>query len=55
MPLAEGYLIVAKKRVIPMSMVTRLPRAQVKQLVGRALGGIAATPAVTPDLNTPAE
>ncbi len=54
-PLAEGYLIIAKKRVVPMSLVTRLPRAQIKPMVGRALGGVAATPASAPDLNTPAE
>lgn len=40
-PFMEGYLIVAKKRVIPMSLVGRLPRAQVKALVGRPLGGVA--------------
>jgi hypothetical protein len=37
----EGYLIMAKKRVIPMTMVGRLPRAQVRTLVGSALGGAA--------------
>jgi SAM-dependent methyltransferase len=42
-PLTEGYLIVAKKRVIPMSLVARLPRAQVRPLVGAALGGVAST------------
>jgi len=36
-PLTEGYLIVAKKRVVPMSLVTRPPRAQVRPMVG-ALG-----------------
>ena len=55
MPLMECYLIVAKKRVIPMSLVTRLPRAQVRPLVGRALSGVATTPGPTPDLKTPAE
>lgn len=54
-PLAEGYLIIAKKRVVPMSLISRLPRAQIKPMVGRALGGVAATPAAAPDLNTPAE
>jgi len=54
-PMAEAYLIVAKKRVIPMSLIARLPRAQIKPMVGRPLGGVAATPAVSPDINTPAE
>lgn len=40
-PLMEGYLIVAKKRVIPMSLVGRVPRAQVRALVGRPIGGVA--------------
>ncbi len=40
-PFMEGYLIMAKKRVIPMTMVGRLPRAQVRTLVGSALGGAA--------------
>jgi SAM-dependent methyltransferase len=38
-PVMEGYLIMAKKRVIPMSLVARLPRAQVRPLVGGAIGG----------------
>ncbi|GAC1621741.1 MAG: class I SAM-dependent methyltransferase [Nevskia sp.] len=38
-PLMEAYLIVAKKRVIPMSLVGR--RAQVRALVGRPIGGVA--------------
>jgi SAM-dependent methyltransferase len=32
-PFMESYLIVAKKRVLPMSLIARLPRAQVRQLV----------------------
>jgi len=40
-PLTEGYLIIAKKRVIPMSLIARLPRAQVRPMVGGALGGVA--------------
>ena len=32
-PFAEAYLLVAKKRVLPMNFVGRLPRAQVKTLV----------------------
>jgi SAM-dependent methyltransferase len=43
-PLMEGYLIMAKKRVIPMSLVGRLPRAQVvKPLVGGVIGGAVST------------
>lgn len=38
-PVMEGYMIVAKKRVIPISLVGRLPRAQVRPLVGGAIGG----------------
>ncbi len=40
-PLMEGYLIMAKKRVIPMTLVGRVQRAQVRPLVGGALGGAA--------------
>ncbi len=40
-PFMEGYLIMAKKRVIPMTLAGRLPRAQVRTLVGGALGGAA--------------
>lgn len=31
---AEAYLLVAKKRVLPMNFVGKLPRAQIKPLVG---------------------
>ena len=37
-PFMEGYLLVAKKRVIPMSLVGRLPRAQIRPLIGRPIG-----------------
>ncbi|MDB5974629.1 MAG: methyltransferase protein [Nevskia sp.] len=47
-PFMEGYLIMAKKRVIPMSLVGRLPRAQVRTLVGGALGGAASKLPGTP-------
>lgn len=40
-PMMEAYLIVAKKRVIPLTHVGRLVRAQVRPLVGGALGGVA--------------
>jgi SAM-dependent methyltransferase len=33
-PFAESYLLVAKKRVIPINLVGRLERAQIKPLVG---------------------
>jgi SAM-dependent methyltransferase len=33
-PFAEAYLLVAKKRVIPVNLVGRLERAQIKPLVG---------------------
>lgn len=58
-PVMEGYLIVAKKRVIPMSLVGRLPRAQVKSLVGRPIGGVATrltgVPRQGSDLDVPNE
>jgi SAM-dependent methyltransferase len=38
-PLLESYLIVAKKRVIPMSLVARLPRAQVRPLLPAGVMG----------------
>jgi len=41
-PVMESYLIVAKKRVLPMSLIARLPRAQVRQLVP-VLGGAASS------------
>jgi len=58
-PLMEGYLIMAKKRVIPMSLVGRVQRAQVRPLVGGALGGAASrlpgTPAPREQWPQPAE
>jgi len=33
-PFAESYLIVARKRVLPINFVGKLPRAQIKSLVG---------------------
>ena len=33
-PFADGYLLVAKKRVIPLSLVGKVQRAQLKPLVG---------------------
>jgi SAM-dependent methyltransferase len=33
-PFAEAYLLVAKKRVLPMNLVGRVQRAQIKPLVG---------------------
>lgn len=35
-PFAEGYLLVARKRVIPITLVGRTRRAQIKSLVGVA-------------------
>ncbi|WP_293373180.1 methyltransferase domain-containing protein [Nevskia sp.] len=54
-PWMEGYLLVARKRVIPMSLVGRVQRASVRPLVGRALGAAANTEVATPELNSPAE
>lgn len=55
-PWAEGYLLVARKRVIPLSLVGRVQRAAVRPLVGgRALGTAANTTVVDPDLKLPAE
>jgi SAM-dependent methyltransferase len=59
-PLMEAYLIIAKKRVIPMSLVGRLPRAQVRQLpagviagaVGRSVAAWPAPPAKDSGLPT---
>lgn len=42
-PFAEAYLLSARKRVLPMNFVGRVPRAQVRSLVGTA------TPAVRRD------
>jgi SAM-dependent methyltransferase len=33
-PFAEAYLLTARKRVMPMNLLSRLPRAQVKPLIG---------------------
>jgi hypothetical protein len=33
-PLAEAYLLVAKKRVIPINRIGRVQRAQIKPLIG---------------------
>lgn len=33
-PFAEAYLLTARKRVMPMNLLGRLPRAQVKPLIG---------------------
>ncbi|MGQ3057161.1 MAG: class I SAM-dependent methyltransferase [Nevskia sp.] len=54
-PWMEGYLLVARKRVIPMTLVGKLARASVRPMVGRALGTAANTRAVDPDINAPAE
>lgn len=40
-PLAESYLVVAKKRVLPMNFVGKLQRAQIKTLIGAAVPGSA--------------
>ncbi len=47
-PLMESYLIVAKKRVLPMSLIARLPRAQVRQLVP-ALSALPSASSVVPE------
>ena len=54
-PWMEGYLLVARKRVIPMTLVGKLARASVRPMVGRALGTAANTRAVDPDINASAE
>jgi len=58
-PFMEGYLIVAKKRVIPIGLVGKLPRAQVRALVGRPIGGVATrltgVPSQGSDLDVPNE
>jgi SAM-dependent methyltransferase len=38
-PVMEAYLIMAKKRVVPMSLLMRQQRAQVRKLVPGAIGG----------------
>lgn len=40
---AEAYLVVAKKRVLPMTFVGQVQRAQLKSLVGMPLPGAGAT------------
>lgn len=42
-PLAEVYLIVAKKRVLPIHLVGRLQRAQIKPLIGAGLPSASST------------
>lgn len=42
-PLTEGYLLVAKKRVLPMNFVGRVPRAQVRSLIGSAVPAASST------------
>lgn len=37
-PLREAYLLVAKKRVLPMNFIGRVRRAQVKPLIGMPVG-----------------
>ena len=55
-PWMEAYLLIARKRVIPMTMVGKIARSSVRPMVGRALGTAAnTTSAVNPDLDAPAE
>jgi SAM-dependent methyltransferase len=44
-PLAESYLLVAKKRVLPVNFVGRTQRAQVKPLIGAVGAGAASNTA----------
>ncbi len=46
-PLAESYLLIAKKRVLPVNLVGRVQRAQIRPLIGGAVAGAqtSATPA----------
>jgi SAM-dependent methyltransferase len=55
-PFMEGYLIVAKKRVVPMSLVGRLPRAQVRVLpVPVAPGAVRGSVAAASEGHNPTE
>ncbi|MGH8460944.1 MAG: class I SAM-dependent methyltransferase [Stenotrophobium sp.] len=44
-PLAEAYLLVARKRVIPVNLIGRTQRAQVRPLIGMPAGEARRTPA----------
>lgn len=44
-PFAEAYLLVARKRVLPMTLLGRPQRAQVRNLIGAALPSSASTSA----------
>lgn len=54
-PWMEGYLLLARKRVIPMTLVGRVQRASVRPLVGHALGSATNATVANPERNTPAE
>lgn len=47
-PLAESYLMVARKRVVPANFLGRAQRAQVKPLIGAAVQGAQSTSVPTP-------
>lgn len=50
-PFAESYLLVAKKRVLPVNFVGRAQRAQVKPLIGAVGAGTAASSAANSSIN----
>lgn len=50
-PFAESYLLVAKKRVLPVNFVGRAQRAQVKPLIGAVGAGAAASSAANSSIN----
>jgi SAM-dependent methyltransferase len=47
-PLAESYLLVARKRVLPINWVGHVQRAQIKPLIGAAVQGAQSTASRTP-------
>lgn len=54
-PLAESYLLVAKKRVLPVNLVGRAQRAQVKPLIGAVGVNSAASSAANSTMETPSQ
>jgi SAM-dependent methyltransferase len=52
-PMSEAYLLVAKKRVVPVNFVGRAQRAQVKPLIGVPIPGAAQSRALPPEVEPP--
>lgn len=52
-PLSESYVLVAKKRVIPINLIGRTQRAQVKPLIGTAVAGAQSASTAANSVQTP--